>query len=123
MSLKEIANANCTLDVKEPTIQATLTVTSLPSTNVKADGAGVYAGGIDFVIAGATDGTCTQSAPATGTIDPTATETKANGDEVVRVDDEAQTVTVTGVLSGGGACSLAVTGYVSDAGQDKVRAE
>lgn len=58
MALKEIAVDGCTLGVKEgPTTTATLTITSIPSTKVKAEGNGVFAGGIDFTIAAATDGT------------------------------------------------------------------
>lgn len=58
MALKEVANEDCTLDFKEVAITTgTITITSAASTKVKAEGKGVYAGGISFTISGAATAT------------------------------------------------------------------
>ena len=118
-----VAVQGMTLVVKESGTSATLTPTTPPDSKVKAESKAVYAGDVAVSIVGATNGTCTQSAPATATLSPTATKSKASSKEVLRENDESNTAVVTGALSGGGACTLNVTAVVDSAGQTKVKAK
>lgn len=98
--------------------------TAVPSTKVKAEGKGVYAGGLDIQIASGSGvpGSCVLAAPVLDTIDPTAAKTKAEGALVMRQED-SKTIQATGVPPGGGSCPLTFTIRISDAGQTKVKAE
>lgn len=83
-----------------------------PSPKVKAPagGAGCFFGPLSFTIpAGVTDGTCTSSAPAPGTISPSATKELAGGQAAVLDGDQVTVSGIPGILSGGGACTLSVT--------------
>ncbi len=127
MTLKNIANEDLTIAPKEPDTSGSIAVTSAASTKVKAD-KGVYSGGIGVQISGATFGTgpalCTQTSPVTTTIEATATKTKADGSLVNRVDDESPTLAIAGLLPDTvTACSIAFTAQITDAGQDKAKAQ
>jgi len=80
-----------------------LTITSTPSTKVKAGGNGVYAGNLQFTLAG---GNATGYDPGTvvtvgpGSISPTATKTKVGGQAVVLEGDQNLAVSMTGTISG-----------------------
>lgn len=57
MTLKNVANEDLTITVAvavPPVAGAIITITSLPSVKCKAMGKGVYSGGIDVSILGAT---------------------------------------------------------------------
>ena len=126
MSLLDVANEDWTIDLKEaPGTSATLTPVTAVSTKVKAVGKGVYRGDIVVNITNATDGIYTQNPPTAvpATIAPTAVKIKADGLEVIRVDDEAPLVAVPGIDGGGNPGTIDVTVYVSDAGQTKVKAQ
>lgn len=115
--MKNIANTDCTIDANN---NASVSITSLPSTKSKINEKGVYKGTINVLVVGAFTSTCTQTAPFPSTISPTATKTKADGQEVIREGDSGS-ATVAGVLSGGGACTITVNFSIDDAGQDKVK--
>jgi len=132
MSLKNIANTDMTLDVKEaPTTSATLTVVTSASTKVKCgDGSigslrGVYRGNVVVNVTNAFDGTYSQFpvAPVPATVTPTATKTKADGLAVLRVDDEAAQLSIPGLDGGGNPGTILVTVYVKTAGQSKAKAQ
>lgn len=62
--------------------------------------------------------------PGLGTINTTAIETKADGMEANRVDDESGTITINGIDSGTSApCSFGLKVFISDAGQIKAKAQ
>lgn len=124
MTLEYLANDSMTLgntEATDPTpTTATVTKLSVGSSKVSADGGKCYGGNLSVLIAGATNGTCTQVAPIAASISPTATKTFIEGDAALREGDEGETMSISGVLSGGGACLLNVTPYIKTAGQSKV---
>ena len=124
MALKYTAVQGMTLAVDEIGTTATLTPATPPSTTNKAGDplSPAYFGDVAVTIAAATDGVCTQNAPAVATLKPTSTAVAAGSDKVLRVDDEAVMVSVVGVDGGGNPCTVDVTVFISDAGQDKVKA-
>lgn len=120
MASKNIATNDATLGFETP-VTGNVDFT-LPSTKkAKALGQSVHADGDQFTVqAGATNGTCTTTAPYVDSMPTTASKTKAEGALVLRVDD-SKTVNIPGVLSGGGACTLTATVKITDAGQSKVK--
>lgn len=97
-------------------------ITSVPSTKDKL-GAGIYKGPLQYTFSGGNasgfdSGSVATTAPQV--INPTATKTKADGQEVIRLGDFG-TMAAVGTVSG---VSSAVSGpvEVSDAGQSKGRA-
>jgi hypothetical protein len=125
MAFKHVAVQGMTLAIDEIGVTATLTPTTPPSLKNKAGSplASAYFGNVAVTVAAATDGVCTQTAPQVATLKPTATEVSSGGDKVLRVDDEAATLAVAGTDGGGNPCTINVTVYVSDAGQNKVSAQ
>ena len=100
------------------------TIISMPSTTTRADGQPVYRGPLRYTFAGGNSsgfdpGTVTTTVPQI--IQPTALKVSADGLRVIREGDRGQ-MAATGTVSG---TPTAVVGSVevSDAGQDKVRAE
>ena len=116
-----VATSALALSVSGTAVVGTASVTSSPSTKVKAGGSGVYRGPMNVSIApGCTNGTCTSTAPTAAIINPTATKMKVESQLVIRENDEV-TATVAGVLSSGGACTFPATVTVNNAGQTKVK--
>lgn len=98
MALKNIANADLTIShgVGSIVTGGTFTVSSTPSTKVKANNKGVHKGGVAFDFAGGSAaGTNPGSVTGSGNISPTATKVKAEGELVNRVDDSAS-ISMTG---------------------------
>ena len=109
--MKKLMDANGNLSYAAPVTGTPPTLPS-PSAKVKAPagGAGCFFGGLSFTIPpGATDGTCTTTVPAPGTISPSATKELSGGQAAVLDGDQVTVSGITGILSGGGACTLSVT--------------
>jgi hypothetical protein len=124
MALKEVANTSAVLSYSAPVTGPPATFTGPPSTKVKAGGSFVHLDGVQVTIpSGVTDGTCTTTVPGIGNMTATASKVEGEGKPVIRKDDELTVNGITGVLSGGGACTLNVTVKVSNAGQTKVTAQ
>lgn len=100
-------------------------ITSSPSSKVKAGGAFVYRGTINFTFSGGSEPTVTAgSVTGSGSISFTATKTKADGQFVIREGDTG-TLTGTGTNPSPPPPTLPVSGSVeiSNAGQTKVKAQ
>ena len=128
MAKKAIAVQGCTIahDTGSGASGGTFTVTSVPSIKCKAGGNGIYKGTLAFTWAG---GNYTGGVPGTGvasgTINFTATKTKADGQFVLRQDD---TGTMNGTVGNpsGTPPTLPITSApvkISNAGQTKVSGE
>lgn len=117
MSAAFVAVQGCALGFSAGS--GSVTVTSVPSPRVKADGKGVFSGGLDFMVSG-------YSAPGisggtgAGTVPAGARKTKADGAPVVLAGDSV-TVPVSGSTQSGSPVTVQVTVKVQDAGQSKVK--
>lgn len=101
---------------------AVLTITSLPSTKVKADGSFVYSGEVQFTLVGGDatgydPGTVVTVAP--GVVLPTSIKCLADGSFVIREGDMAPLVSMTGTISGT-PTPFVEPWQITDAGQTKV---
>lgn len=124
MTLKHIAVEGLKIEPKQSGVSATISPLTLPDNKVSVDSKKVYAGGVQIQIVGAATATCTQSAPiVVTTIPATSQYTLANTKAVNRVDDEGPTLNIPGTTGGGGPCTVTLTPVITDANQDKVRAE
>jgi len=99
---------------------ATLTITSIPSTKVKANNQGVYRGQIVVTVTNGVSGSCLEGAGII-IIPATATKVKLDNQSVMREGDEGSGVIV-GVQSGQ-PCDINITITIQSAGQSKVKAE
>lgn len=126
MSLEPIMNQLGQINhgVGSPIMGGVFTIISQPSHTNKATGAGIYRGPLQYVFAGGSStgydpGTVATIAPQV--INPTAVKTKADGQLVVRLGDFG-TMAASGTIAG---VPTPIVGpvEVSDAGQDKVKAQ
>lgn len=132
MALKEVAVDGLTLShsIGSPITGGTFFITSIPSIKVKAEGNGVYSGTLNFTFSGGTySGGVPGTASGSGSINPTATKTKADGNLVLRVDDNgtmAGSYEQTNPTPPPPTISIPFSGVgveISNAGQIKVKAE
>ena len=126
MSSKAIAVQGCVIShgTGSTISGGVFTITSIPSTKVRAEGKGVYAEKIDFTFAGGSEPTVTSgTVEGSGSIPATATKNKSEGKLVVREGDTG-TLTGTGENPSPPPTTLPLTGpvEVSFAGQTKVKA-
>ena len=120
---KYIAVDGCTVESNEISVSATINIIGSLSTVLFCDGEAAYAGTMTLSIVGATDGVFTQTAPTyAASIDPTAQKVKTNGNFVMRVDDEGDTVEIPGTDESGASGTISLTPVITDAGQSKVKA-
>ena len=127
MSLKAIMNQAGAVDhdTGSPISGGTFVITSPPSTNVKADGVGVYRGPLSGTFSGGNaSGFVSGSVAGSWTINPTASNVKADELPVIRVDDTG-TLTATGTIPPptGGTGPISGPVVVSDAGQGEVNGD
>jgi hypothetical protein len=123
MAGKEIANANLTLAPDPPISGGTGTVSTSPSTKVKAGGAGVHRGTINFTWAGGTYAG-QPIVSGSGSITATAVKAKADGQAVVRKDDSGPiSGTYTNPAPPPPTLPFSGTVKVSNAGQTKDRGQ
>lgn len=108
-----------------PVSGGTFSVTSSPSTKVKAVGNGVYRGTLAFTFTGGTHSSGTSSsALGSGTIAFTATKNKADGQFVLRVGDSgSMSGTYVPPTTPPPTVVFSSNVEITDAGQDKVRGE
>jgi hypothetical protein len=128
MALKEIAVEGLTISHSTGSNLSggSFTITSTPSIKVKAEGKGIYRGTLNFSFSGGTyAGGVSSSATGSGSINFTATKTKADGQFVLRKDDSG---TVSGTYQvppppPGVTSPFTASVEISDANQTKVKAE
>ena len=115
-----IAVQGCTLTTDNATAQAL--ITDSPSAKVMAGGLGVYVSPLNIQVLGATQGSFTQTAPMTGTIESTAQKVKADGAFVILEGDKTSSPVQCSATdtSSGATAVIAVTVTVQSAGQTKV---
>ena len=118
--MKLVAVQGCTLTTDNATAQATIIDT--PSIKVKAEGKGVYKTPLTVQVVGATQGSFTQTAPSTGTIESTAQKVKADNVFVILEGDKTNTPVqcIATEPSTGATTIIMVTVTVQQAGQTKV---
>lgn len=113
MPLKNIAVQGCTLN--EPTAS----ITTPPSTKVKADGKPVYRGTLTISITGYT-GQGISGGAGVGTLTGSAQKIKIESQPAVLEGDQA-TISVTGATPAGPPATVPVTVSIQNAGQDKAK--
>lgn len=117
--MKLAAVQGCTLTTDNATAQATIIDT--PSIKVKAGGKGVYKTPLKVQVAGATQGSFTQTAPSVGSIESTAQKVKADNVFVILEGDKTNTpVQCPASDPNGATTTISVTVTVQQAGQTKV---
>lgn len=121
--LKEVAVQGTTLKITTPSVTGALPIiTSSPSTTCKAETKGIFKGTINVSASALTKGTC-GGASGVGTIEPTATKTKADNSLVIRKGDSGS-FSVTGIDTGtAAACSFSITVEIDDPKQTSVLAK
>jgi len=124
MSLKYVAVLGCTLTFENPSHSGSISIITPPSLNTFVDNKGVYAGVLNISISDGTDGTVEESI-GTGTITPTAIYSYIDGNLVIRVDDESNTITMNGTIPGTPpvAGSYTTKVKISNANQNNTEAE
>lgn len=126
MALKALAVLGCTIEPQGIVSGGVITVSTVPSTSVKAEAKGVFFAQVQFTVAGANatgydPGTVVTVAP--GTILPTAIKVKDSSGFVLRVDDLTTTPTsMTGTI-GGTPTPFVEVFKITDANQTKVTGE
>lgn len=92
MALKLIAVEGMTIIPSDPNVIATITITGLPSIKAKAEGNGVYKNGLEISVSAITyptaGATIPDPGPYTAIFTATAQKVKADGELVLRIDDE-----------------------------------
>ena len=102
------------------TTGGTITITSIPSLKVKADGKKIYKGELSFSVVGASaPGYTSGSVSGTGTILPTSVKALVEGSPPLRENDQA-VVVMTGLV-GQTTTPFNDTWTIIKAGQNKVR--
>lgn len=96
------------------------TISSVPSSTVKVNGKGVYAGTFNVSFAGCTYGSYTQAAPAVFAISCGAQYSKADNKAIMLKEDNGTAKGVSFVM-GQSSTTFDIKCEVSDAGQDKVK--
>lgn len=124
MALKNIAVDGCAITPQGIVSGGTLTITSLPSTKMKAGGKNIYTSPLTFTLAGANatgydPGTVVTAGPAS--ILSTAVKTIEQGSLVIREEDQVIAL-MTGTISGTPTPFQEVF-KITDAGQAKVVAQ
>ena len=124
-SLKEIAVAGCEFDFENDGHSGVIVPVPIPdvtaSSKVKTSpSAFFYMNGLVVSVTGGSNGTIV-NATGTGVITATATKVKANGNLVLRVDDETADFTMTGFIGQTGGQTYTTKIYIKDAGQEKVK--
>ena len=122
---KQVAVDGCTIAPQGIVSGGSITISTVPSTKVKAEGSGVFSTQLQFTVAGANatgydPGTVVTVGPAT--IMPTATKGKVDGGFVLRQDDQVPAAVMTGTISGI-PTPFAAAFKITVAGQTKVSAE
>lgn len=121
-----IAVQGCTLkDMVNPGLE--ISITSVPSTSVKIDGNGVYAGMINILISGtASNGvTIPPATPIPATISASAKSVKVDGQYVVLEGDDTGSLTLSGSPPPGSTSPTTATATIQviSAGQVSVKGE
>jgi len=122
---KNVAVVGAEVSIVTGGVSATsISITSPAKLKGRVSAKKIYAGGVSFTASGVTNGTCTATAPVTGTIDPKATKAKLENSLVNRQDDNIIKTNIPGITAQGASCTIpSVEFKITDAGQDKMRAE
>lgn len=130
MSSKDIAVETLTIVVVSPA-QGSVSISSSASQKVKVDGQGVYSGPLQFSVSNVVqppDGTATPGSVGSGSIQPTAQRTKAEGQAVIRVGDRVDGLVAADAMRPGSSGSpepspITFSVEIQAAGQGKVKGE
>lgn len=119
---KEIAVVGCKLECT--TGKGTVSILSLPNSNVKAGGKNTYCGQLTIGVTGYVDSTI-EGASGTGIFKPNAQYIKIDGNYAVLKDAISEGIVVTGVSPEDSEVSVSKTIKVKivDAGQTEVKGE
>lgn len=126
--MKPVAVAGCELTVEYTSAggeNGVASITSLPSTTVKAEGNGVYRGQLSINVSGVTNSKSNATVPGPTvavTMNPTSTKALVDGDAPIREDDTVTgTAYPTTTSSPPVTVPTAFTVKVTGAGQSSVR--
>jgi len=123
MTQKPIAVDGMSLDLSGPDV-GFASVIPAASVKTKVEGKGIYSGATPVLVTGCIKGTCAQTAPVAGSINPSSLKAKEFGQAVVREGDDTGDFPVAGIDSSTSApCTILVNVSVDDAGQNKVTTE
>jgi len=128
MALKNIAVEGMAITISNPNVVATVAITGSASLKVKA-GTGVYKDGLGVSVSAITvpssGATIPDPGPYNVSFSATATKVKADGELVLRVDDETGTINATPQIPGTPPVPFPVSFNISitDAGQNKAKAQ
>jgi len=103
MALLEVAVQGLTVAPQGIVSGGVLSIVSVPSTKVKAEGKGVYKQNLQFTLSGANAvgyDPGTVMTVGTASISPTSTKNKAEGQFVMRKNDQNLAVNMTGTIGG-----------------------
>ena len=119
--MKYIAVKDCILITDNTAAKAT--IIDAPSIKVKAEGKGVYKTPLKVQVVGATQGSFTQTTPATSTIISTAKKVKADNILVILEGDKTNTPVQCPATdpNTGATTTIPVTVTIQAAGQTKVK--
>lgn len=98
------------------------TITTPPSTKLKANGKPVYIGPLTVSVTGFSGAVVTGGGTGTGTINPTSIG-KTEGKGIVREGDTSQPITISGVNASGSPATEVTTVKIVSAGQMVTRGE
>jgi len=128
MALKEVANTSMVYSPDDPNVVATITITGVESSKVKAT-SGVYKDNLSISVSSITypsaGATTPDPGPYTANFSSSAQKVKADGSLVLRVGDETGTISATPQIPGSPPTPYPISFKVKidNAGQTKVKAE
>lgn len=129
MALKELAVLGMTLQTNPSTVVATMVMVSSPSTVTKAEAKGVYVDGDQVSVSAITVPSAGATIPDPGPyvvpFNAQAVKNKSEGDLVLRLDDETDTINATPMIPGDPNTPYPVsfTIKIVNANQTKVKGE
>jgi hypothetical protein len=129
MATKFIAVDGFSHAFSDPLVNATVTLTGVPSVKCEAGGGGMCKDGFGLIVSAITypsaGATIPDPVPYNVSFSATAVKTKADGTLVLRVDDETATINATPQIPGSPPTPYPVSFNIkiTNAGQNKVRSE
>ena len=127
---KEIACESMTIKITTPGVMGQINLISQPDLKNRADGKKIYVGDLNFSVSNIIQTPCGTASPgmvASATISPTATKNMVGGKNVLRVGDKVTGLSAVGATQPASPtptpCSITFDVEITDAGQNKVRAE
>lgn len=121
---KYIAVKGCSFQVTPPSDANCIQINSVASNKFKCDGKGVYVSPLQITVNGysVSASSTVQTSPVPASIVATAIKNKSDGKLVMREGDQLIGLTIP-VTVGGQAATIPISIKISNAGQNKVKAE